>query len=157
MKGFQKIHGMSETPTYHTWEKIKSRCLNPHNPDFKYYGGRQPNPVTICSEWRDSFEVFFQQMGEKPYGATIDRISNELGYCKENCKWSSRREQALNRSSTTLLIHKGIALPFTVWAEKYNIKPATLRARLKRGYSVDEALTKPVKESGKKTLQKKAA
>lgn len=36
-------------------------------------------------------------IGERPVGLTLDRRNNNLGYCKENCRWATRLIQARNR------------------------------------------------------------
>ena len=79
---------------YGVWQAMKDRCSNPHRIDYHRYGGRG---ITVCSEWAASFETFLKDMGEPPIGLTLERENNNVGYCKANCKWATRKEQALNR------------------------------------------------------------
>lgn len=85
-----RIHGhnttQGQTPTYRAWGNMKSRCLNPNYTGWKNYGGRG---IEICDRWVNSFENFLEDMGEKPEGLVIDRIDNEKGYYKENCRWTT--------------------------------------------------------------------
>lgn len=87
-------HGMSKSPTYRIWEGIIGRCCNPKDTTYNGYGGRG---ITVCKEWRESFETFFNDMGERPPGLTIERIDNNLGYFKDNCKWATYTEQLRNQ------------------------------------------------------------
>jgi len=84
---------MSKTPTYNTWSGIIKRCNNQKNPAYNSYGGRG---ITVCEDWL-KFENFYEDMGKKPNGLTIERIDNDKGYYKENCCWDTPVQQARNR------------------------------------------------------------
>lgn len=86
-------HGMTETPTWNSWHSMRLRCENPNAPDYPDYGGRG---ITICERWA-SFENFLEDMGVRPEGKTLDRIENMGNYERDNCKWSTPKEQANNR------------------------------------------------------------
>ena len=96
-----KTHGMSDTPTYQSWEGLKQRCSNPKDKKWKYYGGRG---ISFCARW-DKFENFLSDMGVKPEGLTIDRINNDGNYCPGNCQWATYKQQANNQRRPKHIVH----------------------------------------------------
>jgi len=91
----REIHGMTGTKEFYAWSDIKKRCLNQNCKAFKNYGGRG---ITVCDEWRESFVAFLNDMGLAPSKKhSIDRIDNNDGYYKENCRWTDIKTQANNK------------------------------------------------------------
>lgn len=99
-----KTHGMYDTKFYAVWKAMKQRCLNPKNQCYKNYGGRG---IVLCEEWKqftnfkhDMYENYLlsvNKVGVK--NTSLDRINNNEGYHKENCRWVSRSIQSFNRRS----------------------------------------------------------
>jgi hypothetical protein len=134
-----KTHGMTGTRIYNTWLQMRRRCHDPKDPAYPGYGGRG---IDVCPEWMNSFESFFRDMGHRPNGMTLDRRNNDLGYCRDNCRWSSHKEQANNRRSSRVLEAFGEKMTVSQWAEKTGISSRAIRQRLDYyGYTVVEALT----------------
>lgn len=85
--------GLARSPTRYTWAGMIQRCSNPRHGAYKDYGGRG---ITVCKRWM-KFENFVEDMGLRPPGLTLERVNNDKGYKKSNCKWATRKEQANNR------------------------------------------------------------
>jgi hypothetical protein len=132
-----KTHGMFGTPTYHVWNSMKERCYNPDNCNYHRYGGRG---ISICKKWRESFSEFFKDMGVKPPNLSIERINNEKGYYKSNCKWATVKEQAANRRTTVYIEHDGERMILADWARRLNTGATSIKQMMGRGKSFQEAI-----------------
>jgi hypothetical protein len=130
------------TPTYRAWSSMKTRCYNPKHKYYKYYGGR--GIVVEDPRWLDKrygFKNFMTDMGEKPTGLTLERINNNKGYCKANCRWATRKEQANNIRSNRILEFNGEKKTIAQWGEALGIPCQTLMYRLNVGKPTEEVLT----------------
>lgn len=140
VKGLPKTHGQSRprTPEYTTWGMMKSRCLNPKNKRYNRYGGRG---ITICARWLESFQNFYDDMGARPAGTSLERRDNDGNYEPLNCYWATPKEQQNNTCFNVRITHNGETKTVSQWAQQAGIPEHTFRYRLIRGWSIDEALS----------------
>lgn len=124
-----KWRNTSRSRTYLAWRNLRSRCLNPNNASFKHYGARG---ISVCAEWLNDFDQFFEDMGEAPEGLTLERIDNELGYSPTNCVWASVRDQLNNQRRNVRVTHQGLTLTIAQWASKLGVEYDTLWRRFRR-------------------------
>lgn len=124
-----KTHGQRQSLTYNSWSTMKQRCTNPAATDYENYGGKG---ITIASEW-NYFEEFVKDMGERPPGTTLDRVKNELGYSKENCRWATAEEQQSNKSNNVLHEFGDEMLTISEISRRTGIGISALWARYRRG------------------------
>lgn len=85
-----RTHGMTATREHNSWASMIQRCTNENHPDYERYGGRG---IDICTSWRESFEAFYADMGERPEGMTLERVLVNEGYHPENCIWADESTQ----------------------------------------------------------------
>ena len=139
-------HGMYKKDSYRTWKSMRQRCLNPNTPLFKNYGGRG---IKICDRWLKSFENFYEDMGERPKGMSIDRINNNKGYSFKNCRWADSITQILNRSVTKFIEYKGEKLCQTEWSRRLGGGRDIVAQRiLISGWDPIKAITTPIRRYG---------
>lgn len=118
--GASKTHGMTKTPTYKAWVGLRVRCYNKKRKDYDQYGGRG---ISVCERW-SSFELFFEDMGERPSkNHSVDRIDNNGNYSPENCRWASAVEQANNRRNILTVEISGEAKSIPQWYPIYGSGP----------------------------------
>ena len=130
--------GKKRPPEYNSWGSMKRRCLNQNSEVYARYGGRG---ISVCPRW-DDYGNFVEDMGRRPGpGYSIDRIDNDGDYEPSNCRWATRQEQARNNSQNRLLTYDGRTMSASTWAEALGINPGTLRRRVQRGWTDEQALT----------------
>ena len=135
-------HGMSRTTEHHTWQCVLDRCCNEKSKLFPRYGGRG---ITVCDEWMNSFEKFFEDMGLKPDPKySLERVDNNGPYSKENCIWADSKTQSKNKSTSKYLEYDGKIMHLNDWAHIVGIHSDTLAQRFDAGWSAERILTTPL-------------
>jgi hypothetical protein len=143
----RRVHGQSGTRLHSVWKAMIQRCHNPKAKDFRNYGARG---ITVCAAWRKSYADFaayiHTHLGQKPTPRhTLERISNQKGYAPSNLKWATRCEQNQNTRKNVHLTHNGQTYHISEWARRIGMRPVILTNRLWRGWSVERALTQPLR------------
>lgn len=141
MTGFK--HGGCGTPEYAAWHSMKDRCYNPNNKRYPIYGGRG---IRVCPQWGSSFVNFLADMGDKPSSQhSLERVDNNKGYYKGNCRWATREDQAQNKRVTRFIEYQGELVPLSKLASDHGMKRSTLWNRLYQlGWPLGRALSEPL-------------
>ena len=142
-KHYSYIHGQTKTRLHKVWESMHARCEYEKHPYFADYGGRG---IVVCPEWKE-FVPFRDWALQNGYAdnLTIDRKELDGPYSPENCRWATMKEQQNNKRSNRVIIYNGQSHTVTEWAELCGISKTTLKERLNSGWTVEDALTKPVR------------
>lgn len=132
-----KLHG---THLYRIYYGIRRRCYNKHEEAYKNYGGRG---IVMCDEWKNSVEKFYEWAIASGYkeGLSIDRIDNNGNYSPENCRWVDKKLQANNRRTNVVYSMNGKTMNLSQWCNEYNMKYFTVRARLNKGWTFEDAIS----------------
>lgn len=133
----QTTHGMSHNSVYAVWRGMKVRCENISNKAYHWYGERG---IKICNRWH-SFNNFWEDMkdGYKK-GLTLDRIDNNKGYFKENCRWVTSKINQNNRRDNRIFTYQGKTQNMKQWAEELRINYNTLNTHIQKNWSFEKAL-----------------
>jgi len=129
---WKTTHGLSRTPEYACWKSMKQRCYNPSNIKFEAYGLRG---IRVCARWLESFENFFEDMGQMTFPrASIGRINNDGNYEPTNCRWETDEQQANNKRNSRYITYDGMTQTVSQWARRLGITHRTLSSRIAKGW-----------------------
>ena len=137
VKKSNTTHGMTKTRTYVSWRSMWQRCTDTAHKSYEAYKDRHP-----VDRWK-SFEMFLQDMGERPARTTLDRIDNEKPYSPENCKWSSLKEQQFNRGATHVVVVNGVKVSMREACKLLGANYDRAKARVHKGWSAHDAVFIP--------------
>lgn len=125
------------------WSLMIARCNDSENQSYQNYGARG---ITVCREWLDSFDRFCEDMGPRPSPKhSIDRIDNDAGYSKDNCRWTTAEIQASNKRTNTLITANGETKTISEWARLLGCTVSVICSRIKNGWKKELAVTIPVR------------
>ena len=130
-----KKHGMSDSRPYKIWQGMKTRCDNRNAKKYHLYGGKG---IKYCDKWR-TFEGFWDDMGGSyKDGLTLDRLDNNVNYCKENCRWGSYYIQNNNKSDN---VNAGKNVKELM--EITGLSQNAIYRRIRLGWSKEEIINTP--------------
>jgi hypothetical protein len=141
-------HGRRHTPLWNVWRKMMERCYNKNDATYQRYGAKG---ITVCERWHnaglfmDDLQASFDDHVEKftRKDTALDRIDSKLGYSPENCRWVTYRENNWNKESTRWIEFNGESHPSCVWSKRLGLGPQGVYLRLKKGWSIERAVTEP--------------
>lgn len=132
-------HKVNRTPTkaYAAWVNMKTRCNRGNRPDAKNYIDRG---IGYDPRW-ELFRNFLEDMGEPEFEwLSIDRIDNEKGYSKDNCRWADSTTQNLNKRNNVRYKFNEQNLTLTEWEKITGVGSVTMLKRIQRGVPLELAL-----------------
>lgn len=134
-------HGEHGTRIYRCWRNMLERCENPKCNEYPHYGRRG---ISVCEEWHDPV-LFFKWAKESGYrdDLSIDRIDVNGDYCPDNCRWADNATQARNKTNNVKITFAGRTMILADWAQETGLSAKSITYRLRHGWSVEDALTKP--------------
>lgn len=134
-------HKKSNTRLYKIYANMKDRCYNKNNHAYKDYGLRG---ITICKEWLESFNVFYEWAINNGYedNLTIDRKDNNLGYSPNNCRWITKTEQCFNTRHNKFITYNNKTQTLKEWTDELGLSYSKIWKRLYRGWCFERAIKK---------------
>lgn len=138
----QTKHNMSRTKIYKVWAAMKQRCGNENDKSYNNYGGRG---ITVCDEWREDFQAFYDWATANGYkeGLQIDRIDNDGDYEPGNCQWTTKKINLRNKRQSVFIEYNNEVHTVAEWSRITGIHRNTLDGRIRSGKPVEE-IFKPV-------------
>lgn len=131
MRASKRTHGHKTngiaSKTYSSWQMMRNRCYRNNFTDYPNYGGRG---IVVCERWRNSFEAFVLDMGERPSGCTLDRKDTNGNYEPGNCRWATNKEQSNNRRSNISLLLNGVKVSLKQASEILRIPYGAVQYRM---------------------------
>lgn len=132
-----RAKGEAKAPrAFASWLCMMRRCYVEATDGYNRYGGRG---IAVHAPWR-TFLNFLEDMGERPLGTTLDRKNNDGNYEPGNCRWATHAEQANNRKGNRILKIGEVEKTLAQWSVIIGCHSTTLSRRIKRGWSIGEAL-----------------
>ena len=150
-----RTHGMTHTRIYSIHKGMISRCYIKSDNNYHKYGGRYPNPVTMCDKWYTpgvkgnpgfrEFMIwsynngFYDQPPDTPNRdmLSIDRIDGTKGYCPDNCRWIPKWMQANNISSNKQIWNGTEFVTHSQFERDAGWSPGSLYGKFKQGWAYD--------------------
>lgn len=137
MPFINKWKNKTNTPTYNSWRSMRNRILFDSSDSHKFYKEKK---ISICDRWIDNYDNFYNDMGERPFGTSLDRINPDGNYEPLNCRWASHRVQQNNKHGLTVIEKDGVYKTIGEWAFELELTEKELSKAYKR-YSTYKART----------------
>lgn len=147
-------HGVWNHPLYRVWKSMMERCYDQNSDRYYRYGKRG---IIVCDNWHDVHNFIAEMSNGYQAHLQIDRIDNDKGYSKENCRWATRLEQAQSRSNTIAITFNGKTMSMKQWAKHIGITYGTLVERIRvLNWPIEKALTEPPRQGRYNPWNKKS-
>lgn len=126
---------------------MNRRCYNPKLREWHRYGGRG---ISVCDRWRNSFAAFLEDMGDPGPGFQLDRVDNDAGYSKTNCRWATAKANSNNRRDNRLITANGETLTLAQWSDRTGLCRSSIQRRIAKGLTGDEIVAPPRQACGER-------
>lgn len=144
-------HRARRTPEYDAWRSMKQRCYYKNGRNYSRYGGRG---ITVCDQWRDSYETFLADVGRRPSPQhSLDRIDNNGNYEPGNVRWATDEQQQQNTRRTRVLTIGGESRCIAEWSRISGTEEKTIAERIARGIAPEIAVFCPVRPRKQRSLE----